>query len=116
MKGWIDLYGILGVARSASQGDVKEKYYELAEKYHPDRTIGQSESVVDAAAAKFADINAAYQVLGEKSERQRYDMQKDMASLGASYKYRHYLKVTTPEALDPCHNQDSPVICLEPPS
>ncbi len=60
-----DYYKILGVDKGASDDDIKKAYRKLAHKHHPDKTGGDSE--------KFKEINAAYQVLSDKSKRQQYD-------------------------------------------
>lgn len=60
-----DYYDILGVGRSASDDEIKKAYRKLAHKYHPDKSGGDAE--------KFKEINAAYQVLSDKSKRSQYD-------------------------------------------
>ncbi len=68
-----DYYEILGVKRGASDSEIKSAYRKLARKYHPD--VNKTKD----AEAKFKDINEAYEVLGDKNKRQRYD------SLGANW-------------------------------
>lgn len=60
-----DYYNILGVDRGASDDEIKKAYRKLAHKYHPDKQGGDAE--------KFKEINAAYQVLSDKTKRQQYD-------------------------------------------
>ena len=60
-----DLYEILGVSKNASDDEIKKAYRKLAHKYHPDKIGGDAE--------KFKEINAAYQVLSDKSKRAQYD-------------------------------------------
>ena len=60
-----DYYDILGVNKDASDDEIKKAYRKLAHKYHPDKAGGDAE--------KFKEINAAYQVLSDKSKRQQYD-------------------------------------------
>lgn len=63
-----DPYKTLGVAKSASQADIKSAYRKLAKKYHPDLNPG------DAAIEKtFKEISAAYDVLGDPDKRAKYD-------------------------------------------
>lgn len=60
-----DFYEILGVGKNASDDEIKKAYRKLAHKYHPDKAGGDAE--------KFKEINAAYQVLSDKSKRSQYD-------------------------------------------
>lgn len=55
-----DYYSILGVDRNASQSDVKKAYFKKAKEFHPD--VNKS----DGAKEKFAEINEAYEVLGDE--------------------------------------------------
>lgn len=59
-----DYYAILGVAKSASQDEVKAAFRKLAHQHHPDK--GGDE-------AKFKEVNEAYQVLGDAERRAKYD-------------------------------------------
>ena len=68
-----DYYEILGVKKEASEAEIKSAYRKLARKYHPD--VNKEKG----AEEKFKDINEAYEVLGDKQKRQRYD------SLGSSW-------------------------------
>ena len=63
-----DYYGILGVARGASEREIKQAYRRLARKYHPDVNPGDK-----SAEARFKQINQAYEVLSDKEKRQKYD-------------------------------------------
>jgi molecular chaperone DnaJ len=63
-----DYYEVLGVAREASDDDVKKAYRALAFKYHPDRNNGD-----DDAAAKFKEAAEAYAILGDQEKRSVYD-------------------------------------------
>jgi len=63
-----DPYTILGIARSASQSDVKSAYRRLAKKYHPDSNAGNAQ-----AEAKFSEITQAYELLGNKAKRAQFD-------------------------------------------
>src|SRR5688572_586152 len=68
MPGKRDYYEVLGVARDASDDDLKSAYRKLALKYHPDRNPGSAE-----AEAKFKEAAEAYAVLCDRDKRQRYD-------------------------------------------
>ncbi len=60
-----DYYEVLGVAKSASDDEVKKAFRKLAVKYHPDKEGGTEEN--------FKEINEAYEVLKDQQKRQRYD-------------------------------------------
>jgi curved DNA-binding protein len=74
-----DYYEILGVKRGASDAEIKSAYRKLARKYHPD--VNKTKE----AEAKFKDINEAYEVLGDKNKRQRYDSLGSNWQGGADY-------------------------------
>src|SRR5690625_465479 len=63
-----DYYEILGVERSASEGEIKKAYRKLALKYHPDKNPNDVE-----AEEKFKEAAEAYEVLSNAEKRQRYD-------------------------------------------
>src|SRR6187455_2705345 len=63
-----DYYEILGVARDASEADVKKAYRRLAMKHHPDRNPGDPE-----AEAHFKEAKEAYEALSDKDKRAAYD-------------------------------------------
>ena len=60
-----DYYQTLGVAKSASEDEVKKAYRKLAHQHHPDKTGGDDK--------KFKEVNEAYQVVGNKEKRAQYD-------------------------------------------
>ena len=62
-----DYYKILGVDRTASQKDITKAYRKLARKYHPDSNSAPG------AEAKFKEVSAANNVLGDPKTRQSYD-------------------------------------------
>ena len=62
-----DYYAILGVARNASDADIKAAYRKLAQKYHPDVTKDPK------GEEKFKDIAEAYQALKDPEKRAAYD-------------------------------------------
>ena len=68
-----DYYEILGIKRDATDAEIKSAYRKLARKYHPD--VNKTKE----AENKFKEINEAYEVLGDKQKRSRYD------SLGANW-------------------------------
>ena len=65
---FIDYYGILGLAKSATQEEIKKAYRKLARKYHPDLNPNNKE-----AEKKFKEINEAHEVLSHPENRKKYD-------------------------------------------
>jgi len=63
-----DYYEILGVARTASEAEIKKAFRKLAREYHPDVAKNKKQ-----AEEKFKDINEAYEVLGDSAKRKKYD-------------------------------------------
>jgi len=63
-----DYYDVLGIARGASQREIKSAYRRLAVRYHPDKNPGDKE-----AEGRFKEAAEAYAVLSDESKRERYD-------------------------------------------
>ena len=63
-----DLYTVLGVARDASQKEIKQAFRKLAREYHPDMNQGDA-----ASERKFKQVNEAYEVLSDEKNRKAYD-------------------------------------------
>ncbi len=63
-----DYYEVLGIAKGATQDEIKKAYRKLAIKYHPDKNQGDAE-----AEAKFKEATEAYEVLSDTQKRQNYD-------------------------------------------
>ncbi len=70
-----DYYSTLGVAKTASEKEIKQAFRKLARKHHPDVNPGDK-----AAETKFKEINEAYEVLGDPAKRKKYD------ELGANWR------------------------------
>lgn len=63
-----DLYGVLGVAKSAAGDDIRKSYRALAKKYHPDLNPGDAE-----AEETFKKVQTAYDILSDEDKRRQYD-------------------------------------------
>ncbi len=63
-----DPYDVLGVDRAADAAEIKRAYRKLAKESHPDRHKGDAR-----AKDRFAEINTAYEILGDKEKRAQYD-------------------------------------------
>lgn len=63
-----DYYEVLGIAKGASEDEIKKAYRQMAKKYHPDLNPGDKE-----AEARFKEVNEAYEVLSDAQKKARYD-------------------------------------------
>jgi curved DNA-binding protein len=70
-----DYYSVLGVAKNASQDDIKKAFRKQAKKYHPDANPNDPK-----AEERFKEVNEAYETLSDPQKRQQYDM------LGSAYR------------------------------
>ncbi|WP_448820108.1 molecular chaperone DnaJ [Cetobacterium sp.] len=68
-----DFYEVLGIAKGASDTEIKKAYRKAAMKYHPDKFSGANESEKKEAEDKFKEINEAYQILSDENKRAQYD-------------------------------------------
>lgn len=69
-----NLYEVLGVARDASDADIKKAYHKLVMKYHPDRNPDSKD-----AEEKFKEVNNAFDILKDPQKRAAYDRFGDAA-------------------------------------
>jgi DnaJ-class molecular chaperone len=70
-----DYYATLGVAKTATEKEIKQAFRKLARKLHPDVNPGDK-----SAEGRFKEINEAYEVLGDSEKRRKYD------ELGANWR------------------------------
>jgi curved DNA-binding protein len=63
-----DYYSTLGVAKTATEKEIKQAFRKLARKHHPDVNPGDK-----AAEGRFKELNEAYEVLGDPVKRKKYD-------------------------------------------
>ncbi len=73
------LYDTLEVSSSASDAEIKKAYRKLARQYHPD--VNKE----PGAEEKFKEINAAYEILSDKSKRSQYDTYGDSMFGGQNF-------------------------------
>ncbi len=83
-----DYYTTLGIAKTASEKEIKQAFRKLARKYHPDVNPGDK-----GAEAKFKEVNEANEVLSDPAKRKKYD------ELGANW--RAYENAPPPGAGSP---------------
>src|SRR3954451_20294191 len=77
-----DYYETLGVARGASEDDIRKAYRKLARKYHPDLNPGDK-----SAEDRFKNVQEAYDILSDTKKRNMYDqvgLVSDHGRAGAS--------------------------------
>ncbi|MBR5354635.1 MAG: molecular chaperone DnaJ [Alphaproteobacteria bacterium] len=72
-------YEVLGVARDASDTDIKKAYHKLVMKYHPDKNPGDK-----VAEEKFKEVNNAFDILKDPQKRAAYDRFGDAAFAGGN--------------------------------
>ncbi|MFZ5731366.1 MAG: DnaJ C-terminal domain-containing protein [Pseudomonadota bacterium] len=63
-----DPYEVLGVQRSASAAEIKSAFRKLAKKHHPDANKNDAK-----AAARFAEVNSANEIIGDADKRKQFD-------------------------------------------
>jgi DnaJ-class molecular chaperone len=79
-----DLYATLGVARDASQADIKRAYRKLAKELHPDLNPDKN------VAERFKQVTAAYDILSDPEKRGKYDRGEIDASGQERPQYQYY--------------------------
>src|SRR5260221_10893535 len=70
-----DYYSTLGVAKTATDKEIKQAYRKMARKHHPDVNQGDA-----SAEGRFKEVSEAYEVLGDPGKRRKYD------ELGANWR------------------------------
>src|SRR5579872_7375089 len=63
-----DPYEVLGVSKTASEAEIKSAFRKLAKKHHPDQNAKDPK-----AKERFAEINGAYEIVGDKEKRHKFD-------------------------------------------
>ena len=75
-------YDLLGVAKDASEKDIRQAYRRLARQYHPDVNKNDAD-----AENKFKEINEAYSVLSDEESRKKYDRYGDKWRQAGQYNH-----------------------------
>ncbi|KAK4051086.1 hypothetical protein OIO90_004826 [Microbotryomycetes sp. JL221] len=83
----VDHYQNLGVKRSASRREIKDKFYELSKTYHPDAPTSSTSGSPEERLAKFQSISASYATLSDDSLRRQYDATLSPAGHGRRARY-----------------------------
>jgi len=63
-----DPYSVLGVAKTAKPEEIKSAFRKLAKKHHPDQNKDDPK-----AQERFAELNQAYEIVGDKDKRGQFD-------------------------------------------
>jgi len=75
-----DYYKVLGVASDADHTTIKKAYRKLASQFHPDKNTGDAK-----AEARFKEISAAYDVVGDEAKRKEYDEVRRLGPMGRAF-------------------------------
>jgi curved DNA-binding protein CbpA len=75
-----DYYKILGINQTASEKEIKNAYYTLAKKYHPDLNQGKTNE-------QFKEMTAAYDILSNPDKRKQYDSSRSFGSYFTGKQY-----------------------------
>lgn len=110
----LDYYEILKVSKSASEGEIKKSYFDLARKYHPDsfeRELDQqSRKKIDDV---FAYITKAYQTLIDKEKRDEYDSSAEAPEVEEDLSRKAEIKFRQGKTLYNMKRYEDAVILLE---
>jgi DnaJ-class molecular chaperone len=68
-----DYYEVLGVAKTASEDDIKKAYRKLSSKHHPDKHVNEADDVKAKHEAAFKEAKEAYETLSDAGKRAAYD-------------------------------------------
>jgi DnaJ-class molecular chaperone len=83
-----DYYEVLGVARTASDGEIATAYRRLAIKYHPDKNPGDQDAI-----ERFKEAAEAFEVLNDPDKRSRYDRFGHAGLNGSGFRSHHFADV-----------------------
>ncbi len=84
-----DYYAILGIARNASQDEIKRAYFEAAQRLHPDKNVAAGDTEI------FLGVQQAYEMLSNPARRKKYDASLPPEEL-PSLPFRHNVYYSRP--------------------
>jgi Ca-activated chloride channel family protein len=112
-----DYYALLGLARDATQEEIKRAYFEAAQKFHPDKNTAAGETEL------FLDVQQAYEALSNPKRRAQYDatlLPEEKSALPYTYKVLYsrpnLVRLDEPQMLYFILELDAPVAAREAPS
>ncbi|GAA5975801.1 hypothetical protein JCM11641_005878 [Rhodosporidiobolus odoratus] len=76
----VDHYQVLGLQRDATRKQIKDKFYELSRKHHPDAPSSSSETP-EQRTARFQQLSQSYSVLSDPQQRKSYDLSRTGSSI-----------------------------------
>ncbi|GAA5865829.1 hypothetical protein JCM1840_006266 [Sporobolomyces johnsonii] len=91
----IDHYANLGIPRDASRKQIKDKFYELSRKYHPDAP-STSQDTPEQRTARFQALSQSYSVLSDPSSRKSYDLSLSTSGVPPHRRRSHHHPGYTP--------------------
>ncbi|MGI9604137.1 MAG: molecular chaperone DnaJ [Acidimicrobiales bacterium] len=75
-----DYYDVLGVSENASSKEITKQYRKLARQFHPDANPDDAK-----AEARFKDVSAAYDVIGDEDKREQYDEARRLGPMAGGF-------------------------------
>ncbi|GAA6001428.1 J domain-containing protein [Rhodotorula paludigena] len=84
-----DHYAVLGVPKEATRKQIKEKFYELSRKFHPDAPSTSSDTP-EQRTARFQQLSQSYSVLSDPDQRRSYDLTRTGSSVGQHRRRPHH--------------------------
>ncbi|BGP24971.1 hypothetical protein JCM10295v2_003891 [Rhodotorula toruloides] len=76
----VDHYAVLGVDKGATRKQIRDKFYELSRKYHPDAPSTSSETP-EQRTTRFQQLSSSYSVLSDPEQRRSYDLSRTGAAI-----------------------------------
>ena len=74
-------YDILGIERDSNEQEIKDSYFILVRKYHPDSFPNTDKNTINMAEEIFTKITLSYQTLSDPTKRNNYDSAEELAGI-----------------------------------